>query len=60
MSSRSRQIYGNPSLVDGGGYPLLGFEMTYYLNPVSLDRNLEWDRKSNLCPDSGRLGERRP
>ena len=47
MSSRSRQIYGNPSLIDGGGYPLLGFEMTYYLNPVSLDRNLEWDRKTN-------------
>lgn len=41
------KIYGNPSLIDGGGYPLLGFEMTYYLNPVSLDRNLEWDRKTN-------------
>lgn len=41
------KIYGNPNLIDGGGYPLLGFEMTYYLNPVSLDRNLEWDRKNN-------------
>lgn len=41
------KVYGNPSLIDGGGYPLLGFEMTYYLNPVSLDRNLEWDRKNN-------------
>lgn len=48
------KIYGNPRLIDGGGYPLLGFEMTYYLNPVPLDRNLEWDRKNNgfagKCP----------
>ena len=35
-------------------------EFLYYLNPVSLDRNLEWDRKNNLCPNPGRLGERRP
>lgn len=48
------KIYGNPRLLAGGGYPLLGFEMTYYLNPVPLDRNLEWDRKNNgfagKCP----------
>ena len=54
------KIYGNPSLIDGGGYPLLGFEMTYYLNPTPLDRNLEWDMRNNLCPDPGSLGERRP
>ena len=23
----------------------------YYLNPTSLDRNLEWDMKNNLCPE---------
>ena len=32
----------------------------YYLNPTPLDRNLEWDMRNNLCPDPGRLGERRP
>ena len=37
-----------------------GFEMAYYLNPTPLDRNLEWDMKTNLCPDPGNLGERRP
>ncbi len=25
----------------------------YYLNPTSLDRNLEWDMKNNLCPEPG-------
>ncbi len=25
--------------------------MSYYLNPTPLDRNLEWDRKTNLGPD---------
>ena len=28
----------------------------YYLNPKSLDRNLEWDRKTNLCPNPGEMG----
>lgn len=41
------KIYRNPKLLGGGGYPLNGFEMAYYLNPASLDRNLEWDRKNN-------------
>lgn len=41
------KIYRNPKLLGGGGYPLNGFEMVYYLNPTSLDRNLEWDRKNN-------------
>lgn len=41
------KIYQNPRLLGGGGYPLHGFEMVYYLNPTSLDRNLEWDRKNN-------------
>lgn len=25
----------------------------YYLNPIPLDRNLEWDMKNNLCPEPG-------
>lgn len=28
----------------------------YYLNPQPLDRNLEWDMKSNLCPNPGEMG----
>ena len=28
----------------------------YYLNPKSLDRNLEWNRKTNLCPNPGEMG----
>ena len=28
--------------------------MVYYLNPKSLDRNLEWDMKTNLCPTAGK------
>lgn len=41
------KIYRNPQLLGGGGYPLNGIEMAYYLNPISLDRNLEWDRRNN-------------
>ena len=26
-------------------------EFVYYRNPTSLDRNLEWDMKNNLCPN---------
>ena len=33
---------------------------TYYLNPVSLDKNLEWDMKTNLCPDPGWLNDNLP
>lgn len=32
----------------------------YYLNPKSLDRNLEWDMKNNLCPNPGDLGQSMP
>ena len=34
--------------------------MVYYLNPKPLDRNLEWDMKTNLCPTPGELGQRQP
>lgn len=34
--------------------PIAGVCMRYYLNPVSLDRNLEWNMK-NLCPNPGDL-----
>ena len=29
----------------------------YYLNPTPLDRNLEWDMKTNLCPKPGNVGK---
>ena len=29
----------------------------YYLNPKSLDRNLEWDMKTNLCPNPGSISK---
>lgn len=35
-------------------------EFLYYLNPTSLDRNLEWDMKTNLCPNPGSLGQLQP
>ncbi len=42
------------------GSSLEGVRFLYCLNPTPLDRNLEWDMKTNLCPDPGNLGERRP
>ena len=36
--------------------PVATVQMLYYLNPTSLDRNLEWDRKTNLCPNPGDVG----
>ena len=36
--------------------PVASVQMHYYLNPISLDRNLEWDRKTNLCPNPGDVG----
>ena len=29
----------------------MGFEMAYYITPTRLDRNLEWDMKTNLSPN---------
>ena len=35
--------------------PVAAPSFMYYLNPTSLDRNLEWDMKTNLCPNPGPL-----
>lgn len=54
------KIYGDFSfkrLWDAGGQQPV---FLYYLNPTSLDRNLEWDMKNNLCPNSGSLGQLQP
>lgn len=32
-----------------------GLSFLYYLNPTPNDRNLEWDRKNNLCDQPGNL-----
>ena len=37
-----------------------GVSFLYYLNPVPLDRNLEWDCRTNLFPDQAVAGPRRP
>ena len=54
------KIYGDFKF---SGHLKLGFdgvEFYYYLNPTSLDRNLEWDMKTNLCPNPGSLGRVMP
>ena len=35
--------------------PVAAPSFMYYLNPTPLDRNLEWDMKTNLCPNPGPL-----
>ena len=40
--------------------PVAAAHFFYYLNPTSLDRNLEWDRKTNLCLDQERFSNPRP
>ena len=36
---------------------IASMRMFYYLNPNSLDRNLEWDRRTNLCANPGDVGD---
>ena len=50
------KIYGDILAYTGYNYIVLGVLFSYYLNPTSLDRNLEWDRKTNLCPNPGDVG----
>ena len=49
------KIYGDINFEgwQNAGYKEIKF--LYYLNPKSLDRNLEWDMKTNLCTDPGCL-----
>lgn len=54
------KIYGDFEIGCRLRYGGCSVEFLYYLNPTPLDRNLEWDMKTNLCPDPGNLGERRP
>lgn len=58
-SSLFGKMYGDPVfLLDGGDrwtQKVGGIVFLYYLNPTPNDRNLEWDRKSNLCDKPGKL-----
>ncbi len=54
------KIYGDFEIGCRLRYGGCSVEFLYYLNPTPLDRNLEWDMKTNLCPNPGNLGERRP
>ena len=39
---------------------VISVRFLYYLNPAPLDRNLEWDMKTNLCPNPGLVNKPRP
>lgn len=54
------KIYGDFEIGCRLRYGGCSVEFLYYLNPTPLDRNLEWDMKTNLCPNPGNIGERRP
>ena len=49
------KIYGDFNFEGWWDIGFCGVAFLYYLNPQSLDRNLEWDVKRNLCPDPGNL-----
>ena len=52
------KIYGDITFLCQPGskpfVPIAAVRMCYYLNPIPLDRNLEWNMK-NLCPNPGNL-----
>ncbi len=54
------KVYGDFKFEGDLERGVISVRFLYYLNPTPLDRNLEWDMKTNLCPDSGNIGERRP
>ena len=58
-SSLFGKIYGDPVFllngVDRWTQKVGGIAFLYYLNTTPNDRNLEWDRKTNLCDKPGNL-----
>ena len=54
------KVYGDFSFKGWWTCGLQGVEFLYYLNPKPLDRNLEWDRKTNLCLNPGRIVKKMP
>lgn len=47
------KIYGDFEIQGDEKRGITSISFLYYLNPTSLDRNLEWDMKTNLCPEPG-------
>ena len=45
------KIYGDFEIQGDEKRGITSISFLYYLNPTSLDRNLEWDMKNNLCPE---------
>lgn len=54
------KIYGDFNFHGHWSYGYQGVDFLYYLNPKSLDRNLEWDIKTNLCPTAGKHESQQP
>jgi len=54
------KIYGDFAFEGDDRKGLIGVNFLYYLNPTPLDRNLEWDMKTNLCPGKRERVEKRP
>ena len=54
------KIYGDFEIDGDEKKGVTRISFMYYLNPTSLDRNLEWDMKNNLCIDPGSLSEPMP
>ena len=54
------KVYGDFKI---GAHIDIGLDVVkflYYLNPTPNDRNLEWDMKTNLCPNPGKIGQFQP
>lgn len=49
------KVYGDFNFEGWDKIGFCGMEFLCYLNPKSLDRNLEWDMKNNLCPNPGNV-----
>ena len=54
------KIYGDFEIEGDEKKGVTRISFLYYLNPASLDRNLEWDMKNNLCPNPGSLSQPMP
>lgn len=54
------KIYGDFEIEGNDKKGLIGISFLYYLNPSPLDRNLEWDMKTNLCPNPGAINRKEP
>ncbi len=54
------KVYGDFKFEGDLERGIISVRFLYYLNPTPLDRNLEWDLMTNLCPDPGNIGMRRP